>query len=906
MGSQQSRIDRAVALARAGATVIADNTRAARRLRLEAEWQVLQEKRVCATPDVLPFEAWIQRTWTDALLAGVVDRALLKANVVAALWREIVANSTPGRDLLSHNAAAEQAQQAWKLIFDYKLPRSRALYSETAESKAFHDWAEAFEERCEREGWIDSSAATEQIAARAEQLPNLPKQIVAFGFDRFTPAQEALWRALRNAGCEVTVLAPESESNKDHARGLACADPSDEIRTSALWARKKLEENPSARVGVIVPRLEGLRETFATIFEDVLHPENRLLTRTATARAFEISLGRPLSEHPMVRAALRILRLATSSLNAEEFSALLRSRYIAGGTNEASARALVDFELRRKLRATVTLAQVLSGKAEEKVVGAPKMAKMLRAFFAKPAKTGKLTHTEWAAEAQRILRIMGWPGDEGEFSLNSEEFQVSKKWEELLKDFCALDQALPLKTASEMLRELERAAAEATFAAENEAAPVQIVGPLAASGETFDALWFCGLSDETWPQKGHPNPFIPFALQKSAGAPNTSAEWNLRDGERRTARLLQSANECVLSWPQRNDDGELRPSPLLAGVPPATDLEIADVRDWNSLQKGALLERYDDEKAPAIANEELKRRGTTVLQWQSGCPFRAFAQTRLAAEKLEESPLGANAIERGNIVDTALRFVWEELRESSNLNGGIPTMTLEFVIAGAIERALLEEFPSGEESWLVRHREIERERLSKLVHDWLDVERKRHPFHSVRSQVNVTVKLGELELKGRIDRLDQTVDGEYVVIDYKTTRKDLATSLWEMPRPQEPQLPIYAVGQQLESHEVAGVAFAQVRAGKPKYSGLATRKEIFGDSKNLAKFGEFAETLATWQPELEKLAGELLAGHAEVDPKVPPGVTNTTCRHCHLGSLCRIAELPLIADEGGEEDSDEE
>src|SRR5579885_1801568 len=89
MASQQSRIHVATERALAGATVITANTRAARRLRLEVEWRAFQTKFVFESPDILPFDAWIGRTWSDALLAGVVDRALLKPNVIATLWREI-------------------------------------------------------------------------------------------------------------------------------------------------------------------------------------------------------------------------------------------------------------------------------------------------------------------------------------------------------------------------------------------------------------------------------------------------------------------------------------------------------------------------------------------------------------------------------------------------------------------------------------------------------------------------------------------------------------------------------------------------------------------------------------------------------------------------------------------------
>jgi probable DNA repair protein len=907
MPSQQIRIATAVRAALAGATVLAANTRAARRLRLEAEWSAFREKSACETPDILPLEAWVSRTWTECLLAGISDRALLKPNVAAALWEQIVAGSAAGRLLLSHRAAAELATQAWELIHAHKLPRSRALYSATAETKTFHGWAEAFEERCTQEGWIDSAAALAMIVGLYARLPKRPKQVVAFGFDEFTPVHEELWQALRAAGTEVIVLAPGAAESHDHARVTSFADAGEEIRTAARWARRKMEENPAARIGVIVPRLEALRDPIETAFSACLHPENSLLTNPRQPRAFEISLGRPLGDFPMVRTALRILRLATSSLPATEFSTLLRSRYLGGSAREANGRARLDFELRRKTRATVTLSPLLGTANPKLQADAPQLFRILGDLENASRKLARSsTRSAWVVQARDLLRLAGWPGDADEGpSLNSEEFQLSRKWEDLLTAFGALDLVLPRRAPADLQRELEHAASETTFALENESAPIQIVGPLAASGESFDALWFCGLTDDAWPQRGHPNPFVPFALQKEHGTPHCSAEANLRAAQRVIARLLESAEDCVLSWPQREEDRELRPSPLLSRMAQIAhnELPLAEVAGWSELQVGTTVEQFVDERAPALTDAAVRLHWTKLLEWQSGCPFRAFAQVQLAAEPLDEASLGANPRARGKITELALQYVWEQFHGLQHL-GTLTTAQVEGEISSAIDRALDEEFPRGEEEWLRRHREIERERLNKLIHEWLDLERTREPFSNVQHQVEIETRIGELTIRGRADRVEQTNDGAYVILDYKTGGSSFSSNWWEAPRPQDPQLPIYAVAQRAQGHEIAGVAFARVRAGNCEFKGEAVRKEIFGKTQNSKRYGEFQQTLETWSPELEQLGTDFLAGHAEVDPKLPPTTSKSTCKYCHLESLCRIAEIAPPVDEIDENDDE--
>lgn len=888
------------------------NTRAARSLRREAERCAFATREVCETPDILPLDAWLSRTWTDCLLAGVADRALLKKNVVDALWEQIVADSAAGRGLMSHRAAADLANRAWQFIHDYKLPRSRSQYQATAESSTFYGWAESFAARCDEQGWIDTSAALETIITSCARIPKLPKQIVVFGFDEFNPRQEDLWTALRSAGVDVTVLSVEPGNPRDHARTLSFSDATDEIRNSALWARRKLESDPRARIGIIVPGLEKLRGTIDTVFAECLHPELSLVTSPSTTRCFEISLGRPLADHPIARTALRLLRLATSELPMPEFSALLRSPYLGSGTSEDAGRALLDYRLRRKLRATANLSQLLSVADERSRRLAPEFFRLLAELQRNARKlSARSTRSEWATDVRRILNNnVGWPGDgEGEITLTTEEFQVTNAWDSLLTAFGALDQVLPPRAPADLLYELQRAASEATFATENEAAPIQIVGPLAASGDSFDALWFCGLTDEAWPQRGHPNPFIPYALQKAVNAPHSSPERNLRAAEQVTSRLLQSADECILSWPQREEDRELRPSPLLAYVAPITRdaLPIATVSSWLELQHGVKLEELVDENAPPLTDAELHSHRTSLLMWQSGCPFRAFAQARLLAEPPEEGTLGANFIDRGKVTELALQYVWDQFRSLQNLEQ-LTAAQIEEAITGAIGRAVEEEFPKGEEAWLQHHRDIERSRLKKLIDEWLTVERKREPFHNVQHQQPFEIKIGELTIHGRTDRVEQTNDGAHVVVDYKTGGAAYSPTWWEMPRPQDPQLPIYAVAEQMKGHDIAGVAFAVVRTGKCDFKGEAARKEIFGKPQNGRRFGEFTQSLETWQPELERLANNFLAGDAEVDPKHPPKTAKSTCRLCHLGALCRIAEVakPSDDEEEFEEVADDE
>ena len=95
---------------------------------------------------------------------------------------------------------------------------------------------------------------------------------------------------------------------------------------------------------------------------------------------------------------------------------------------------------------------------------------------------------------------------------------------------------------------------------------MQVVGVLESAGMEFDCLWVSGLTEENWPLKARPHPFLPVALQRKAGIPEAAAETSLALDRRITQGWLAAADEVVLSWPEKDGDRDLLPSPLIADV----------------------------------------------------------------------------------------------------------------------------------------------------------------------------------------------------------------------------------------------------------------------------------------------------------------------------------------------------
>src|SRR5205823_13333755 len=108
-------------------------------------------------------------------------------------------------------------------------------------------------------------------------------------------------------------------------------------------------------------------------------------------------------------------------------------------------------------------------------------------------------------------------------ALTSAEFQVHEKLLDLLSEFAALEDFVERRGPSAMLQEFAALARRQAFRPESAGAPVQVLGILEASGECFDALWVCGMSDDAWPPHGAATAYLPRALQAQAGAPHAPA-----------------------------------------------------------------------------------------------------------------------------------------------------------------------------------------------------------------------------------------------------------------------------------------------------------------------------------------------------------------------------------------------
>jgi ATP-dependent helicase/nuclease subunit B len=170
----------------------------------------------------------------------------------------------------------------------------------------------------------------------------------------------------------------------------------------------------------------------------------------------------------------------------------------------------------------------------------------------------------------------------------------------------------------------------------------------------------------------------------------------------------------------------------------------------------------------------------------------------------------------------------------------------------------------------------------------MEQERARTPFRVAAREARREVEFGGVRVHVQIDRIDELPGGGRLLLDYKTGASRVQS--WFTERPDEPQLPVYAL---TAGSAVAGVAFMQVKRGATQYLGLADPPEPLPGAKPFAGFEERdtgrvftdrAQVFASWRSALEQLGRRFAAGEAAVDPKQRP----QTCRVCGLAALCRV------------------
>ncbi len=846
---------------------------------------------VWETPDILPWASWIARWLENAsyLQPDALHPVPISQDQELALWEEIIRSSSRAQGLMYLGETARQVRQAWILFRHWNLEKHHdpQLWV-SPDQEAFLEWSRQFQDRLDSCGWLEEARQPEYVAwLLANKILSCPKGIILAGFEQLSPVQEHILGLLQDQAGPVYALLLQGHKGRVHAVPLA--DRQQEMLSAALWTRKHLQISLDQRIGIIVPDLSQVRQELMHTFDSVLHPEAQTSPLPPQDRIYDISLGQALYDYPLVQAALHILDLGQNPLPFSTISALLTSPFLAGAKREFLVRGGLEAAIRDRRETAVAWQHLLRlAKAGTADTGpSPLLAQALSAFQARwRAMPGTQPPSAWAQSLDLLLQDMGWPGEQ---SLRSEEFQTVQAWQTCLQRLAAMERIIPEMTLDQARSRLQGILGQTIFQPERPNVQVQIMGMLEAVGERFERIWVMGLSDQIWPPSPEPNPFLPAALQRRLDMPRSSPEHELLYARKITDHLKQSAARVMLSYPLREEDRDLLPSPLIQGVPSLDhqDLHLGPSPDpWLDRSSSDQLEYFQDEQGPGLPIPSPAPGGSSLLRAQAACPFQGFARHRLGAKSPEGPVPGLGPPERGTIMHSALEYFWQTCRDQATLL----SLSLEKRsqwISTAVQQAIKDLQTKRPLTMSKEFVALEAERLQNLLQEWLELEALRSPFQVHALEKRFDICISGLQLNVMVDRLDRLENGKLLVIDYKAGRHSM--SEWFQERPVEPQVPLYSL---FCPEPVAGVYFGVVRKGQSCFVGLGQETGIvpgclgFAEHKLTKDFAGWEDLLAAWRTSLEALAGEYVRGEARVEPSSPQA-----CRQCDLHSLCRVFEL---------------
>ena len=890
-----------------GVIVIVPNRRAARTLRQAFnERQRAAGLRAWDAAQVLAWEDWTRGLWSGLEVRGCELRLLLSAAQEHRLWREIIEASMAGRTLSSPDALAEMARSAWSLAAAHRATGRIAATATTFDTRTFAHWAEIFRRICASEGYLPTAEVEEALRTHASSgVQQLEGSVLLAGFEELAPAQSALVETLRAGGAQITDVVLGSRESSDTARvSTVVPTPRDEIVFAARWLgqlfAKRDPESPSPRIAVLLPHPEEDRAELESVFRAILALELQPIETDNSATPWEFSAGGRLLAQPMISDALAILRLAQGPLSIERLGALLRSPFI-GISSEHLAAARFDANILR--RGPYLLPELDVDGLTRLVWQQPRSTKTstfvpswLKAFddvrAARLRTPPSRSYAEWSEVIRDLLRATNWPGDRAP---TPSEFSTAGAWDATLDLLATLDFRGSRVSFATALKTLEQLLQSAQVSPPATGAPIQIMRPEDAEGSIFDAVVLLHATDEAWPEPAHLNPLLGWPLQQELGLPGTDTSREADRAMKQAESLLRRTSNLLVLSAAADERGSLRPSPLVRqlGIPPVPSEDLVQSVLPSPVVEEEILP--DDVTLPPLPSPEL-RGGASVLKRQAACGFLAFAEIRLHSATVDSCELGLDAIERGNLVHRALEHFWSVTQSQAELR----SLTYEERhrrLSNAIDVAFAR-LSAPSPGWSAAYVGLQRERLRRLLLNWLDVELQRGPFTVRQREERTAIPIGPLRLKVQPDRIDN-VKGGVVLVDYKTGLR-AHSSNWLGNRPDDPQLPLYAL--LTKEDELQALLFGRVRPGSEmKWQGLAANQSIL-PSQRRQTIVDLELRRSEWKTVLTTLAEDFAAGRADADPKS----VAVNCSGCPQRLLCRIDPTTFVGSAGDDGEDEEE
>jgi len=868
-----------------GRTLVTPTKRLAREVLLTYNRQQLElGEAAWATPTILPWQSWlgVLNRQTSITSDMPVPGLLLSHAQAGLLWEAVLTESGLLQGHLAASTLVREVMRAWRLAKEFQVRINSKSQSDNDNVQAFALWAGRYRQRLDNRGWLDPDELPGILASRVRTEGYSGPPLTILAPESMPPAWLSLLESIGDGGGDIQLIRTERPG------GSACRvrseNPEAELRDAARWARSRLERQPGQRLGVIVDNLAQNRPRIQQIFTEELAPGVALPGADTNHLPFHLSMGQRLVELPMVFQALALLDWVAGEHRFETVGRVLRAPYLAPTREAFFRRAGLDAEIRRRGTMFASPESVLA--LASQILGADSdlSQSLMGLIDLSDRQRSPALPSVWVERFTSWLSSMAWPGFPG---LDSGAYQALGAWNELLTDFSSMDPVAGSMRLELAVGRLRRLAGEKVFQPEAREVPVQIMDRREAQGLRFDAAWICGWHDEAWPQGVSPSPFLPLNQQRSLGMPGASPDIRYEEAQAVWSQLHALAPECIFSWPGAEEGRPLRPSSLIAGLPELPPPLDPRESFQTSIRVQRIVESRPTPELPMIPVGERVRGGVQVLELQSMCPFRSFAEHRLGAVTLDTPVPGLDPRERGRCVHRTMEHIWQSLGGQSDLLR-LDEAALSSLIGAAVERGFEGANINAAGASRGRLLDMEKGRVAGLIAELIEAEKLRPEFSVKEQEVDRSSELGGMDFKVRPDRIDVLADDREIVLDYKTG--SVNPREWLHKRMKSVQLPVYVLA---NPGQTRAAYFATLRAGDVGFRGMQADADMMPAGRAVCEssrwsgpdgYASWEDMLLDWRRKLEQLAQAFRESDIRVDPD------RDACLYCHLGTLCRVAE----------------
>ncbi len=810
---------------------------------------------------IIDYETWLRQSSEQYGAQSVLKHKIISPIVQNFLWQDI-AQRYKQESFVSGDIKS-LLSSAYKTMIHYGFSAQDLNLQHDENSSAFAHMWQQFDALLEKNHLQTGHYYPKALLAALESSSCKPfayKKIIRYGFVQSSPLDQAIFTALETKG--VCIVDAEQASNAALAPidAYSCTNPKDQYRQMLAWARVYIEKHPNAQVACVVPNLNQDWSQLQYLAGDMLHPHRV---------RFSITGGEPLLSQGIVECAFLSLSLQHKTPY-KTFKKWFKSPYLEDlGSAQQRLEMLHDLDtfFHDEMPLSSVLAHLQNHHADHSICSL--LARLLSHDF--PVRTGIHQARTWMDEHFKILQFPNYT------RLSSASYQAFMMLADSLDQLFELDFYHTHLDQESFVFKLQLLWQSTMFQVQSpKNVSIRIMGPLEAQCIPFDALYLADFDARNYPLQRDYNPFIPISMQIQHQMPKACAAKEYAIAQATLKNYRQFTKNIVVSYAKDDSSGLMQyPSTLIEG------LKFKTAHFYQSAQEDKVeISVLDDDDYGLALHDKLKKGAMKMLQFQSICPFRAYAQVRMGLEPHEQAGYYLPAWLRGSIMHDVLANFFSKITNQESLKQ-LSQAQKSKLLDGFIQKALKDygKKHSSLEDFSIQ--KLEALRLKELLLVWLETELSRSPFSVIATEKKQRFVVGPLEITMRIDRLDRLENGDLLLIDYKSSKKSIAS--WFAPRPMEMQMLIYA-----GLMDINGMAYATISPQCTQMQGIAQMDygiKGIPSSKETSYSGKqsFLEVKDAMREKVESLAEDIQQGRAVVDPNHP----HQACTYCHLKRLCR-------------------